>query len=178
MTSAMTVRPTDNSIFNLRFPSEVISEMQAIHDEIARAAFGLFDQHGWNGITPLEDWLRAESMILKPLPIEVKEESDKITVTADVPGFTSDQLKVDVQGDTLRIVGKAEESSTDGDANKANEKSPAISRSSSSSRRVSCSMTLPTQVKTDGATAKLDKGVLTLLLPKAQPAKQIQITAA
>ena len=176
MTSAITVRPTENKIFNLRFPSEVISEMQAIHDQIARTAFSLFDQHGGNGISPLEDWLRAESMILQPLPVALKEENDKITVTADVPGFTSDQLKVDVQGDTLRIVGKAEENSSEQEDKQKKQNPAATTRMSS--RQISYSMTLPAQVKTEGATAKLDKGVLTLLLPKAQPATQIQINAA
>lgn len=175
MTSAITVRPTENNIFNLRFPSEVISEMQAIHDQIARTAFSLFDQHGGNGVTPLQDWLRAESTILQRLPMQVKEQSDQITVTADVPGFTSDQLKVDVQGDTLRIVGKAEQNSSEHEDNQ--KKADGAQTTRISSRKISCSMTLPAQVKAEGATAKLDKGVLTLLLPKAQPAKQIQINA-
>lgn len=176
MTSAITVRPTENNIFNLRFPSEVISEMQAIHDQIARTAFSLFDQHGGNGVTALQDWLRAESTILQRLPMQVKEQSDQITVTADVPGFTSDQLKVDVQGDTLRIVGKAEQNSSEHEDKQKEEDGAQTTRVSS--RKISCSMTLPAQVKAEGATAKLDKGVLTLLLPKAQPAKQIPINAA
>ena len=167
MSKAISIRPgEDRSFFGLDFPNQIFDQMKSIHDEIERAAFGLFQQRTGNDGTSLEDWFQAESSLLQPVPISIKDDKDHLTVTADVPGFSINELKVHVDGQELQVCGKSESASkTD-------------KESSSTSRRVCCSVMLPTSVRPDDASATLDKGVLTLKLPKAQPAKEIEIKAA
>lgn len=97
------------------------------------------------------------------VPISIKDDKDHLMVTAGVPGFSGNELKVHVQGSELRICGKSE-------ATDRKDK-----ESSTTTRRVCCTVILPGAVKSEDALATLDKGVLTLKLPKAEPAKEIEV---
>jgi HSP20 family molecular chaperone IbpA len=52
---------------------------------IAQRTFGLFQQRGGADGRDLEDWFRAESELLKPVPIEISESNDTYTIRAEVP---------------------------------------------------------------------------------------------
>lgn len=167
MPTALSTRPSDSSeFFTLSFPEKLMREMREIHNEIARTAFRHYQERDAMNGSALDDWLRAESELLEPVPVNIRNEKDRLMVTAEVPGFSMDQLKVHVDGNDLKICGKAETSEKSGRGE------------TSSSRRICCELMLPASVKAESATAKLDQGVLTLTLPKAEPAKEIQIKAA
>ena len=173
MSTGLSIRPTDNrNFFGMTFPNGLIEEMQAIHNEIAREAFGLFEWRNGNGGNALEDWLHAESKLLKPVPISIADENDHLKVTAQVLGFAMNELKVHVEGQELRICGKSEKKEEKGD------KKSGDHETSSSFQKICCSVSLPAAVKVDAASAVLDQGVLTLTLPKAEPAKEIAVKAA
>lgn len=144
-------------------PDQIPRVMQSIHDEIERAAFGLFQRRGTNGGSALDDWLRAESNLVKPVPISIKENKDHLTVSADVPGFLVNELEAQVEGSELRICGKSEVTSGE---------------SSPSTRRVCCTVKLPATIRAEHATATLDEGVLILKLPKVVSSKKPEVKAA
>lgn len=81
------------------------------------------------------------------------------------------ELKVHIEGQELRICGKSEKSAPSEKRSKGVEPVPMT-------RTICCNIGLPAAVNADAATAILDKGVLTLSLPKAQPAKKIEIKPA
>lgn len=173
MSTALSIRPTNNlDFFSINFPGSLFEEMQAIHDQIARDAFGLFERRNGNGGSSLDDWLRAESKLLQPVPISIENGKDHLKVMAEVPGFAMNELKVHVEGQELRICGKSEKKTEKGD------KKSVEHGTSTSSQKICCSITLPAAVKADSASAVLDQGVLTLTLPKAEPAKEIAVKAA
>lgn len=102
---------------------------------------------------------------------EVRETNDAFLFTADVPGLKEDDLEVHLTGNRLAISGKREreEEEREGDTVYAYE------RSFGSFHRA---FTLPDNADTDHVRAELEKGVLTLVVPKrpgAQP-KKIQIS--
>ena len=173
MSTALSIRNTDNrEVFSVNFPNQIFEEMQKIHNEIARQAFGLFERRGGNGGNALEDWLRAESNVLRPIPISITNEKDHLKVTAEVPGFAINELKVHIDGRELRICGSSE-NKTDKGSKKSGDQ-----EISTSSRKICRSITLPAAVKADVSSAVLDEDVLTLTLPKAEPAKEIPVKAA
>jgi HSP20 family protein len=95
------------------------------------------------------------------LPINVRETDEQLIVTASVPGFKPEDIKVDVHEHTLRI--KATTSETR-DETKENW----IRRE----RRVGSvdrMITLPVAVKAEADEAVLKEGVLELHLTKAEP---------
>src|SRR6185437_13956994 len=129
------------------------SQMQAIEDELSRAAFSLFERRGYKPGSALEDWLNAEASLLEPVPVSIDDKDNHLTVKAEVPGFSPEQLKVSVDGNMLSICGKDESKiASDG------------KETSTSTRKICCKVALPSNVDNKRASATLDKGVLTLTL--------------
>ncbi|PYU21069.1 MAG: hypothetical protein DMG32_21415 [Acidobacteria bacterium] len=54
----------------------------------------------------MEDWFRAESELLHPVHLEMAESDDSIIVRAEVPGFNTKELEINVEPRKLTITGK------------------------------------------------------------------------
>jgi HSP20 family protein len=105
-------------------------------------------------------------------PLDVKETGDQIEVRASMPGIKPDDVQITVHGDTLTIRGESKMEEERQDENWVIRE-----HRSGSFQRV---ITLPTPVKSDQAEARMENGMLTLRLPKAEEARprQIQIGGA
>lgn len=91
---------------------------------------------------------------------------DRLEVRVEVPGITKDDLSIKIQGNYLEISGTRKADSPEG------YKAHRIERGESTFTR---SFTLPTEVETAKVEAALKDGILTLRLPKIEPAKPKQI---
>lgn len=99
------------------------------------------------------------------LAIDVRETADAFVVAASVPGVNSDDVDITVLGDVLRIRGERREPAEQDGQN---------GRWIIRERRVGAferTVSLPTTVKSDAASAEFADGVLTVTLPKAEEAK-------
>ena len=90
--------------------------------------------------------------------VDVEERDDAFVVTADVPGFSKDDIDVTLADRTLRIRADREEETEESDADYLRRE-----RRVSSAER---SVTLPSAVEEEGITATYKNGVLTVTLPK------------
>jgi len=145
----------------------LLTEFDRIYEAIARRAFELFEGNGrWPG-HDLDDWLRAEGEVLRPLPLELKEADGDFTVRAEVPGFAANDLEITLEPRSLRISGKREI--------KEEEKKGKTIRSEFRADQVLRTIGLPVDIDTSKATATLKDGVLTIDLPKAAHAKSVRI---
>src|SRR5690606_21657589 len=103
------------------------------------------------------------------LAVDVRETNDAYVVTASVPGVAASDVDISVLGETLRIRGQrheTHESSGDTEAD--------AGRWLIRERRFGAferSITLPSAIKSAGASADFKDGVLTVTLPKAEEAK-------
>jgi HSP20 family protein len=147
-----------------------MEEMKGIFDAISQRAFGFFQERGTKG-QDWNDWFRAESEVLKPVPIEISESSDTYTVRAEVPGFEAKEICVHVEGSSVYVHGKAKHK-------KEETRAGQIKYTEVSASELSRRIDLPGSVDTEKASANLENGVLTLALPKAVPSKQIPVKAA
>jgi HSP20 family protein len=98
-------------------------------------------------------------------PVNLHETEDAYELSADVPGFTPEQLNVTLEDGVLTLTGKLEE---------ANEQKDEANRSlRRERRRMSFTRTFrfETPLDEDAVAAKIEHGVLTLRLPKAAAAK-------
>ena len=85
---------------------DVVDRIQQTYESTARRAFEIFDGNGrWLG-HELEDWFRAESELLHPVHLEIAETDDNLTVRAEVPGFSTKELNIDVGPRRLTITVK------------------------------------------------------------------------
>jgi HSP20 family protein len=99
------------------------------------------------------------------LAVDIRESADGYEVTASVPGVSPDQVEITVLGDRLRIRGERRD-----DAEQRDPGGRWILRE----RRFGAferSVTLPSAVKADAASADFKDGVLTITLPKADEAR-------
>jgi HSP20 family protein len=147
--------------------SDVADRIQQTYDSIARRAFEIFDNNGrWLG-HELEDWCRAESELLHPVHLEMTESDDNLTVRAEVPGFSTKELEINVEPHKLTIVGKHE-------VQEERKKAKTI-YSEGCAKEILRVIYLPAEVDSSKATATLKDGILNIELPKAAHAKTVRI---
>jgi len=120
-----------------------------------------------------EDFMPAEGLgggkVFTPA-VDIKDEDDKLVVATDLPGINKEDVEINLKEDMLEISansGKEQEKEEEGYIRKE--------RSYTSFYRA---VRLPTSVKEEGSSAKMENGVLTITLPKmklGEPTKKIQI---
>jgi len=105
------------------------------------------------------------------LPLDVTTSDDALTIEAALPGIKPEDVDITVENGTVRISGKTADERT------AEEGSYVLQeiRRGNFSRTV----TLPTGLEPDKATASFENGILRLQIPKAEQVKprQIKISA-
>jgi HSP20 family protein len=146
---------------------EIWKDMSETFDAIAKRAYELFEGNGHQFGRDVEDWVRAEGELLHPVPLELRESDDAITVRAEVPGFEAKDLEIAIEGRQLTIAGKHEEA--------RKEEKEKVLYSERCANHLFRSIELPAEVDSDKSTATLKGGVLDLTMPKTAPAKKIQI---
>jgi HSP20 family protein len=146
---------------------EVFDRIQKTYDTIARRAFEIFDTKGrWLG-HELEDWFRAESELLHPVHLEIKETDDALVARAEVPGFATKELTIDLEPRRLTITGKHE-------AKEETKKGKTV-YSEMCANEILKIVDLPAQVDTSKVTSTLKDGILTIEMPKAEQAKRVRV---
>lgn len=93
--------------------------------------------------------------------VDLVDHGDEFELTADVPGFDSDDIDVRISDTTLNIVAEREEEDVE-------EREGLYLKSERSRKSISRSVRLPEPVDEDDATASYTNGVLTLTLPKRE----------
>jgi HSP20 family molecular chaperone IbpA len=162
------VQPVKASAVTARTESQqLIDRIEKLYDSIARRAFEFFEVNGRRHGHDLENWLRAEAEVLHPVYLEITETNDALTVKAEAPGFTANELNIQVDGNWLTISGKHE--------SKEERKKGKTIYSERCAKEVLRSVSLPSAVDGSKANATLKDGVLNIELPKAPGAKSVPI---
>jgi HSP20 family protein len=145
-------------------PFAIFSDMRRQMDELMNATFGGGRRGGGFG-----SWQPAT---------EISEDERQFTVAVELPGMEEKDVTVEVDGNVLTLRGERESSRTSGggeDERKGN-------RQLSSERWYGSfvrSLTLPSHVDAEHITARMEKGLLTVSVPKRQqdPPKRIPVAS-
>jgi HSP20 family molecular chaperone IbpA len=138
-------------------------EARKLFDSIARRAYEIFESEGRVQGRDLDYWLRAESELFQPAPLEVSESREGVTVLADVRGFAPKELEVDLEPRRVTIIGKhygGTERKTEG-SNSSTKLTTELVRS----------LQLPVEIDTRQTTARLRSGILELDMKKTAAAQ-------
>jgi len=100
--------------------------------------------------------------------INLTEDKDRYYVRTELPGVKGDALDIQVTGKNLAISGERKIA--------AEEEGARYHRREREAGTFSRMIGLPGEVDTDNVEAKLENGILTILVPKAEIAKPKQIT--
>lgn len=144
---------------------QIFEQIEKRFQQIAQRAYQLFEENGRMDGHDLDHWLKAESELLKPVPVELEESDNEFVVRADVPGFRPEELKVALDGSRIFISGKSESQK------KEEKKEGKIIYSEQTSKEISRVVTLPAEVIPEQATANLKDGRLEITVAKTQAAK-------
>lgn len=127
-----------------------------------REAMDRLFEDNWIGLRPLT-W---PTMDREPA-MDVYQTDNELVVKAALPGVKPEDINVTVEGDTLTIRGetKSEEETKDGKYVHREAHYGSFCRQ----------MTLPVSTVVDKAEARLENGILTLTMPKAEEVKAKQI---
>jgi HSP20 family protein len=125
-------------------------------DEIER----LFDRMS-EQFQDVEEWSAIESAWPGRLKVDVAEFDGSFEVTADLPGFETDDIEVELVDEQLRISAESETEESEEEPGRYVKRER---RERSVDRRVS----LPAPVEADAVEASFKNGVLTVCLPKAE----------
>jgi HSP20 family protein len=138
----------------------VTERINRIFDAVSRRAYELFEQEGRIYGNDVRHWLEAEKEFLHPVHVHMEENAGDIVVRAEVPGFTANDLEVNVEPRRVIITGKREskKETKDGETVYAEECSNEIMRT----------LDLPSEVNAGKVSATLKDGLLQIQLPKAE----------
>lgn len=136
----------------------LLDRMKEVYQSVAARAYDLFEGRGREDGRDLEDWFRAESELLLPVPIEMKEYDDRFAVRAEVPGFNEKEVKVSVEPRRLLITGKIEQ--------KTEKEEDETLYTEQLSNEIFRQLDLPADVDAAKAEATFKYGVLDITLPK------------
>ncbi len=137
---------------------KMFEKFAEITKETAAKAYEFFVGRGAQLGTHLEDWLRAESEMLRAAPAKITENKDLVNVAIAVPGFKANEIEVSIKDKMLIVSGETSEE-------KKNEDEDTF-YSEWRSDRFFRKLALPSEVETADIDAKLKDGVLKLALKK------------
>jgi HSP20 family protein len=130
---------------------EPVRELSSLQEEMNRLFTHFFDAPGGNGgdARLVRRWIPAMDLV---------ETDDHFVLRADLPGLGEDDVAIELEDNVLTVSGerKAEHEDT-------REGFYRLERASGAFRR---SLTLPDGVDAEGISAKFDKGVLEIRIPK------------
>ena len=145
----------------------LFEQMKEFSQSVACRAYEYFEARGRELGHDLEDWFRAESELMRRVPVEIEEAENKITVRAEVPGFAANEIKISVEPQRLVIGGKSEKTTE--------EKKEQTLLSEFRSNQFCRELRLPAEVEPDKTTAALKDGVLELVFAKAAGSKVVDV---
>src|SRR5258708_19781423 len=154
-------------ILTLSAGDPFVEHARAFNELIARRAHELFESRGFTHGHDREDWLTAMSEILLNVPVDITETETGLTIRADVPGFSEQDLEVRVAPRSVCITGKRQEVSE--------QKEGETVYSQRRSNQIFLVLYLPSQIDPHRVNATLSDGILEIRLLKVGMGKKIPI---
>jgi HSP20 family protein len=158
---------TQPAIFKLATSGTFVERRRHISSAIACRAYELFEARGSEHGHDREDWFRAESELLTPIPATVVDTDGEFRVTAEVSGFTGKD--VEVLAEPRRLIIRANKQETlEGEK----ERAAFQGKISDEMFRV---LELPQEIDPDNMSATIKNGVLEVTLAKVNPSTKIAV---
>jgi HSP20 family molecular chaperone IbpA len=149
----------------IRLGTALSKSLDNLEETIRKRAYELFLDRDSNEEDSMGDWMRAQSEVLAPIELELKDQKNNIVAECNLKGFSAKEIEIEVENGFLRVFGSHRESSK--------KKDKGATTTESKSRYFFQSAQLPAAVDLDKASAKLLKnGKLKVTLPKPAAAKK------
>ncbi len=146
--------------------------LREIRNAVEHRAYELAQYRNFYPGGELDDWYRAESELLRFVPIEIIDEENNLQVIAETPGFDANDIEIQVEPRRLLIRGETEQTRETSNGG--------VAYSERQGQQMFRVVNLPTHVDSNQARASVSNGVLQVTLPKAEinKSKRVQVKAA
>ena len=143
------------------FGSKLGEAFDQIQQEIRERAYHIsLDKPGGGGDS-MSDWLQAQSELLQPIELQIKEQKKNVVAECNLKGFSPEEIEIEVENGVLKVFGSHRET-------RSGEQASGEFRSESVYFFQSAG--LPVPVDLQASHAKLFKnGKLKVTLPKVTP---------
>lgn len=141
--------------------------VQELNERVGRRALELFEARGCVHGHDREDWLQAESEMLRTVPVDVLETETEVMIRADVPGFNEKNLEVRVTPRSVCILGKREDT--------REEKEASVIYSERHATEIFRVVGLSSDIDPEKVNASLTDGVLEIKLAKVAAGKKVVV---
>jgi len=138
-------------------PFQEMQRVQERMDKLFNESLGRFHQ------SPRFSGL-ADDFTFSP-DLDLRDDGNAYVVRMDLPGADKPEVNVEVEGTTLKVTGKRDETIKEEDKGK-------VLRNERREGAFERSIQLPGEVKAEEVVAKYENGVLTITLPKAETPSQ------
>ena len=155
-----TTKPASHKLIK---PESQLDKLKELRKAIRRRAHGLFESRGCEHGQDIADWLRAESDLLQPVSIRVSEYGDRLSVEAELPGFSSEEIEVSAEPRRLIISGRI---SLTGNEENIFSREVLAESAEILTKGAFHLLDLPVEIDADSAEANLTGETLTVILPK------------
>jgi HSP20 family molecular chaperone IbpA len=156
--------------FPVLFSNRLSDAFNQLEQQIRERAYQIFLDRGSEPGDSMADWLQAQSEMLKPVELEVKEQRNNIIAKCNLKGFSPEEIEVEVENGVLKVFGSHRESSIRRKAEGTESRSESVYFFQSAQ--------LPGEVDLDACRAKLFKnGKLKVTLPRTGTAMPRKKTA-
>lgn len=147
-----------------RGPSGFPGDIWQLHREMDRLFDETFKGLGWPSLRTFSK--QGEASLAFTPKLDVASAEKEYTITLEAPGLEEKDIQLDLQDHTLFIRGEKRQENEEKDKHFYR-----IERSYGQFQRV---LELPQDVDTDAIQAKMNKGVLTLTLPRKEDTEKLQ----
>lgn len=148
---------------------EILESARTISEKIAHKAYDFFEERGRVWGHDLEDWVKAEFEIGRPIAIELRMTDDSLVLKAEVPGFSERELKLSVEANRVLLSGKRETPV---------EEPGQILVSELRGREFCREIMLPENVDPQSAVASLANSIIVVAMKKVAPAEAMTVEIA
>lgn len=146
--------------FPVLFSSRLGEVFDRLQQQIRERAYQIFLDRGSEPGNSEADWLQAQSEMLSPVELELKEQKNSVIAECNLKGFSPEEIEVEVENGVLKVFGSHRETSTRDRAGGTESHSESVYFFQSAQ--------LPAEIDLDQCHAKLFKnGKLKVTMPKA-----------
>lgn len=166
MKSTMTTNApptTQPAHFKLTASGTLVEQTGLISAAVARRAYELFEARGSQHGHDCEDWFRAESELLTPLPATIVDTDDGFTVRAELPGFTGKDLEA--LAEPRRLIVRPRKQTLE-------QENTSAAHQRKMSAEMFLALELPDPVDPDNIKATIENGAVEVTLAKVEPSKK------
>ena len=98
--------------FPILFSTRLSEAFDRLEQQIRERAYQIFLDRGNDPGDSMADWLQAQSEMLKPVELEVRDQKSSVVAECNLTGFSPEEIEIEVENGVLKVFGSHRESST------------------------------------------------------------------